>query len=333
MIPRSALVAPAHAGDMIAMRRDRRIGLSCGVLSVLLFSSFTLVSRLGLSSRLTLPDLAALRFGIGGALLLPVLLRGDIRRVAWRDAAALAFLGGLGFALLAYAGFALAPAAHGAVLLHGTLPLFTYAIVRATAERRGSRQRLVGIFLIGAGIALMAYDSLAIASARQLLGDGFLLLASLSWASYGVLSRRLGLPPAAGSAIVAVLSSCGFLPVYALWPGSRALLVVGTRELLLQAVVQGALIGALSIFVYTRAVAALGPAATALFAAAVPCLTTLAAIPLLAEYPSSIALSGVGVVTLGMIVAVRRDAPADLSCCAAREGGGRYRGGREPSNR
>ncbi len=131
----------------------------------------------------------------------------------------------------------------------------------------------------------MAYDSLAVASARQLLGDGFLLLASLSWSSYGVLSRRLGLPAGTGAAMVAVLSLFAFLPIYAFWPG-KALLAVGTRELLLQAIVQGVLIGAVSIFVYTRAVAALGPAETALFASAVPFVTTLAAIPLLSEYPS-----------------------------------------------
>jgi drug/metabolite transporter (DMT)-like permease len=286
------------------MGRERLLGLSCGVLSVVLFSSFTLVSRLGLSSRLGLADLAALRFGIGGTLLFPVLLRGDLRRVAWRDAAALAVSGGLGFALLAYTGLWLAPAAHGAVLLHGTLPLFTYAVMRATSRNSGPGHRTAGIVLIAAGIALMAYDSLAVASPRHLVGDAFLLLASLSWSAYGVLSRRLGLPAASGAAIVAVLSLCTFLPVYALWPG-KALLTVGRWELLLQGIVQGVLIGAISIFVYTRAVAALGPGATALFAAAVPVVTTLAAIPLLSEVPSRVAMAGVGVVTLGMIVAVR----------------------------
>lgn len=286
------------------MTRERLIGLSCGVLSVLLFASFTLVSRLGFSSRLRLADLAALRFGIGGALLFPALLRADLTRVAWRQAGALALFGGFGFALLAYTGFSLAPAAHGAVLLHGTLPLFTYVLLRATAPGTTPGHRPAGVALIAAGIAVMAYDSLAIASPRQLLGDAFLLLASLFWSSYGVLARRLGLPTASAAAIVAVLSLCVFLPVYALWPG-KALLEVGTRELLLQALVQGALIGAISIFVYTRAVAALGPAATALFAAAVPVVTTLAAIPLLSESPSRVALAGVGVVTLGMVVAVR----------------------------
>ena len=286
------------------MTRERLIGLSCAALSVLLFASFTLVSRLGFSSRLQPADLAVLRFGIGGTLLFPALLRADLRRVAWHQSAALALFGGLGFALLAYAGFSLAPAAHGAVLLHGTLPLFTYVLLRATGQDTVAGQRTTGIVLIAAGIVLMASDSVGMASPRQLLGDAFLLLASLFWSSYGVLSRRLGLPPASGAAIVAVLSLCAFLPLYALWP-AKALLSVSPRELLLQAVVQGVLIGAISIFVYTRAVAALGPAATALFAAGVPVLTTLAAIPLLSERPSRVALAGVGAVTLGLVLAVR----------------------------
>jgi len=284
------------------MKRERLVGLFCALFSVLLFSSFTLASRLGLSSRLTQMDLAALRFGVGGTLLLPILLRADLRGVDWRHAAALALLGGLGFALLAYTGFSLAPAVHGAVLLHGTLPLFTYAVLRATTAGRSPRP--TGALLIGAGVAFMAYDSLAVASPRQLLGDLFLLLASLSWSAYGVLSRRLGLPAAVGASIVAVLSCCAFLPLYALWPG-KALLSAGVGELLLQALVQGVLIGAVSIFVYTRAVAALGPSATALFAAAVPMITMLAAVPLLSEFPSRLALAGVGIVTLGMVVAAR----------------------------
>jgi len=105
-------------------------GAAYAVASVLLFSGFTLASRLGLASSLAPPDLAALRFGIGGLLMVPVLRVYGWRGVRRRDAAALALSGGLGFALLAYSGFALAPAAHGAALLHGTLPLFTFAIAR-----------------------------------------------------------------------------------------------------------------------------------------------------------------------------------------------------------
>lgn len=291
------------AEAMPRQARERIIGTLCALLSVLMFSSFTLVSRLGFSSSLTPPDLAALRFGIGGALLSPLLFRYGLAGVRWRDAAALAFFGGFGFALAAYAGFSLAPAAHGAVLLHGTLPLFTFVLLSATSHSE-PRYRALGIVVIAIGIALMAYDSLGGASLRQLVGDGFLLLASLLWSSYGVFARRLGLPPPQGAAIVAAFSLCGFLPVYAFLPG-KALLLVGTRELLLQALVQGALIGAVSIFVYTRAVAAMGPARTALFTAAVPCVTTIAAMPLLSEFPSRFGIAGVLVVTLGMMLSMR----------------------------
>jgi drug/metabolite transporter (DMT)-like permease len=283
--------------------RDRAVGLACGALSVLLFSSFTLASRLGFSAALHLPDIAALRFGIGGMLLLPVLLRHGLSGIRWCDAAMLAGFGGLGFALAAYAGFSLAPAAHGAVLLHGTLPLFTFVILRFASGERSSVQRIMGIMIIGAGVLLMAYDSWVYATPRQLAGDGFLLLASLLWSAYGVWSRRLGLPPAQGAAIVAVVSMCCFLPVYALLPG-KGLWAIDMHALAIQALVQGVLIGAVSIFVYTRAVAALGPATTALFTAAVPCVTTLAAIPLLGERPSIFGAMGVVAVTIGMVTAL-----------------------------
>ncbi len=85
-----------------------------------------------------------------------------------------------------------------------------------------------------------------------------------------------------------------------------ALLHAAPHDLVVQAVFQGVLVGAVSIFVYTHAVAALGPGETALFTAAVPAVTTLAAIPLLGEMPHSLAAVGVGVVTLGMVVGLSR---------------------------
>jgi drug/metabolite transporter (DMT)-like permease len=292
-----------------SVARDRAVGMLCAALSVLLFSSFTLVSRLGFSSSLKAPDIAALRFGIGGLLMTPVLLRYGLAGVRWRDAAALALFGGLGFALLAYSGFALAPAAHGAVLLHGTLPLTTFVILGATSRQTAAGRQIAGLGLISAGVLLMAFDSLAGASARRLAGDGLLLAASASWSAYGVWTRRLGLPPAQGAAIVAVFSMCAFLPLYVLLPGKGLMLAPG-RDLLLQALIQGVLIGAVSIFVYTRAVTTLGPATTAGFTAAVPCITTLAAIPLLSERPGLAGMAGVGVVTLGMLVAMPTQRPA-----------------------
>jgi drug/metabolite transporter (DMT)-like permease len=163
---------------------ERSVGVICGIGVILLFSGFTLISRLGFSSALTLPDIAALRFGIGGMALLPFVLRHGLSGLSWPQAAILAFLGGLGFALFAYTGFLLAPAAHGAVLLHGTLPLWTFLITTLVIGDRSARTKTPGILLIFAGVMLMAADSWLVATPRQLLGDSSLLLASLCWSRW-----------------------------------------------------------------------------------------------------------------------------------------------------
>lgn len=284
--------------------QPRFVGVLCGIAVIALFSGFTLVSRLGLASSLKPMDIAALRFGIGGLLLLPVWLHHGLAAIRWRDAAALAFLGGLGFALFAYAGFSLAPASHGAVLLHGTLALSTSALAWLFFSTTVRGWRALGLAAILLGILAMAWDSLAASTSRQWLGDGALLLASLCWSGYGLLARRLGLAPAHSASIVAVLSMACFLPVYGMWP-DKAIFLATWHELALQGIFQGVLMGAVSIFVYSRAVAALGAVETALFTAAVPCVTTLAAVFLLHEIPSALALCGVVVVTAGMAISVK----------------------------
>lgn len=289
-------------------RRTRLIGILCGVVVILLFSGFTLVSRLGFASSLRLADIAALRFVVAGVLMLPVLLHHGLSGVRWRDAAALSFTGGLGFALCAFTGLSLAPASHGAVLLHGTLPLFTFAIAWLTSSATATRRRALGLAAILLGIVSMAWDSVASSTPRQLLGDGSLLLASISWSAYGLLARRSGLAPAHSASIVAVFSMCGFLPVYLLLP-DKTIFVAPWQELVLQGVFQGGLIGALSGFVYLRAVASLGAVETALFTAAVPCVTTIAAMFLLGEVPSGMAWAGVAIVTVGMAISLKGGNP------------------------
>jgi drug/metabolite transporter (DMT)-like permease len=288
--------------------RQRWVGVCYAAFSVFLFSGFTLASRAGLSTSLRPPDVAALRFGIGGLLLAPVLIRQGTLGLRGREALALAFFGGIGFAFFAYTGFWLAPAAHGSVLLHGTIPLFTTVLTRSSSTGRKAH-RTTGTILIAIGVAAMAYDSLSAARGRQLLGDGSLLVASLLWSAYGIRVRSSMLAPAHAASIVAVLSMCCFLPVYVLLP-HEALFTIGLRQLLVQMAVQGVLVGAVSIFVYTRAVSILGPTVPALFTAAVPCLTTLAAIPLLSETPSRVVFSGVAIVTIGMAVSLRSRVPA-----------------------
>ena len=291
---------------------SRRRGIAYALAVVGLFSSFVLVSRFGLTTSLSLPDIAALRFCVAGLVLSPIVIRHGFSGLRIFQAVGLAMLGGLSFALLAYAGFALAPAAHGAVLLHGTLSLTTAVLMGILGAGVGRTGQNVGLAVIALGIAAMAWDGWASASAQLILGDLFLLLASLCWSGYGIYVRRLGLSAIRAASIVAVVSAIAFLPIYATFPG-KALLQAEWHDLVLQGVFQGVLIGAASIFVYTRAVALLGPTDVSLFTAAVPAVTTLAGYFFLAEIPTAATLTGVGLVTLGMLIALRGSPSRELS--------------------
>jgi drug/metabolite transporter (DMT)-like permease len=181
---------------------------------------------------------------------------------------------------------------------------------------------LPGILLITLGIAIFVGESLREATASQLLGDALLLLASFCWSAYAVTARSLNISPIQTAAIVAVFSMMCFVPPY-LAVNGMAFLQHAWPILVTQALIQGVLIGVVSIFAYTCAVTYLGASETSLFTAAVPTLTTLIAIPLLAEYPAPAEWIGVGVTTLGMIFAMRgyykpQSTPQKRSCPSER---------------
>lgn len=286
------------------LSRTRALGIVCVIAVVILYAGFTLVSKLGFASSLKLLDVAALRFAIAGLVMLPVLLFYGFKGIRLLDAFGLAIFGGVGFALFAYTGFLLAPASHGGVLLHGTLPLFSFVLARFIYHRQASVGRMIGLGAITLGIIAMIWDSLYASTPSQLFGDSSLLLASVLWSAYGLLAQKVGLKPAHSASIVAVFSMCLFMPVYLLLPG-QGFLTVGWQEIILQGLFQGVLIGAISIFLYTKAVSLLGAIETSLFTAAIPCVTTISAVFLLGEIPSTFAIAGLFMVTIGMFVSIK----------------------------
>lgn len=291
-----------------ATDRERRsghrgLGIFYGVIVVTIFTSFALISRLGIQSSLKPDDLTALRFGVGGLVMLPIIIRYGLAGLKFSDAAALALLGGLGFALLAYTGLSRTPANHGSVLLHGSLPLTTIFLASISLRQLPTRKELAGSALIASGIALMAWDSLNDAGLSQVFGDFLLLVSALSWSAYGLLVRKRDVPALQAAAIVAVFSAVAYFPFYVFFYSGH-LLQAGIGDVALQAVYQGIFIGIVSIFAYTRAVSLLGATPTALLATIVPTLTALLAIPLLNEWPSHWVIFGIVLTTSGMIVAL-----------------------------
>jgi drug/metabolite transporter (DMT)-like permease len=283
--------------------RERRIGLACAALLVLVWAGFHLAARLGTTQGLTPWDMAALRMSgaFAGGLLL--LLWFPLPRLPWRRALALAVTAGFGFPLFAYAGYVFAPAAHGAVLMAGALP-FATALLAALflAERFGVRQA-VALGAVGLGAALLGIDMWGDHPGAW-VGDLLFLCGIMSWAVFTLLLRRWRVPAMDATLTVALWCAPIYLPLWwLLLPSTLGEASLGA--VVFQTLWQGVAAVIVAGFLFARSVAALGPVTTTTITAAVPPLAALAAWPLLGEAMGAVGLVGVAVVAAGMIFGLR----------------------------
>lgn len=304
-------------------RRDLWSGGLCALAVLAIWTSFILVARSSAERTLTSFDIAWLRFLFSGVVVLPWLawrgaalrraLGGDTATVA-RRAGLLALTAGVGYCALAYSGFFFAPAAHAAVLMPGSLPLWTALLAVWLLGERLGRWRIAGLALIVCGDALVGGSSLlqAFDGGSTWIGDALFLAAGASWSLYGVLCRRWRI--GAVDATVAIALGClvSYVPLYglAVWGGlvPSGLGRTPGAELAAQAFFQGGVTMLLAGVAYTRVVQTFGPVRTTMVTALVPGLAALAAVPLLGETLGPAALAGLVCVTAGLLLGLRQAA-------------------------
>jgi drug/metabolite transporter (DMT)-like permease len=270
----------------IAGAVTRFANIAGGAALIAILTSFTLASRRAYGDALAPQDLMAIRFATSGLLLLPFAIARRGRALLSLDSLKLAGAGGIGFAAQAFTGLAIVPASHAGALLHGALPLCTFALGFALGRTAADARGVAGICLVVAALAMVVWDNAIAGGGRQLGGAALVLSASATWSSFGLLAARLRLDAVSTAATVGVWSALLYLPPYLLLAEPqlhRAELVA----VLTQVAVQGVLVGTISVFVYSWVVMRLGAAGAAVCTALVPSATALAAIPLLSEYPTT----------------------------------------------
>jgi drug/metabolite transporter (DMT)-like permease len=297
--------APAHHGPAHdAASRARLTGLSAMAIVLVVWITFQLASRAGVRGALGPVDLLALRYVVAGVATLPWFWRRGFAGLGWRRAAAIALTAGFGFAVPAYLGFLYAPPSHSGVLLSGSLPLLTTILAVAWLGERLDRTRAVGLAVIMVGIALLGVANLSGAAPGAWRGDLWFLAGATSWAVFTVLVRRWSVAPWDAAAITNVLSAAVYLPIYVLLL-SPQLGAASLREVAFQALVQGVLAALVSVVAYTRAIAALGAAPTAMAVAVVPASVAILSVPILDEPLSLTEAAGAALATVGMILTMR----------------------------
>ena len=279
-------------------------GAVFGFAAVSIWASWSVITRLAVTTSLDAWDVAALRFGVAGLLLSPVLVRRGLARdrLGWLGLAVI--IAGLGapYALVAAGGLHFAPAHDQGALNPGCMPLFVALIAAMVLGEKLSTTRKLGLSLILAGAVIIVAWHAAAWNTSHTFGDALFLCASFLSACFTVVMRHANLEPLHAAALVSTGSLVIYLPIYLTLYGTR-LSQLPLAEFIGQAIFQGVLVTIVSLLLYGRAVAILGASGGAAFGSLVPALSALFAIPLLGEWPNEIDCVAIALISAGVYLA------------------------------
>ncbi len=283
-------------------------GAACGFAAVSIWASWGVLTRLAVTTSLDPSDIAALRFGVAGLVLAPVLAQRGLAhdRLGWLGLAVL--IAGLGapYALVAAEGLRFAPASDQGALNPGCMPLFVALLATIVLGEALAIMRKLGLSLIMAGaLVIVGWHAGALGARWSTLrgfGDALFVFAAFLTACGTVVMRRANLDPLHAAALVSTGSLAIYLPVYLALDGTR-LARLPPADLAVQSMFQGIVVTIVALVLYARAVAILGASGASAFGALVPALSALFAIPLLGEWPSKADWAGILLISAGVYLA------------------------------
>jgi drug/metabolite transporter (DMT)-like permease len=314
----------------------RTVGIGAAVITVAIWTAFIVIARASAQGSLSPFDIALARIIGASLVLLPLgawLVRRDralaaegapllpsggasslfgLSPLGLRVTAACGVFGGFGYAVLAYAGFFYAPAAHASVLMPGSLPLWTTLLALLVLGTPITPARAVGLACIVGGDLLVGGASLlkAFEGGEVWKGDLLFMTAAMCWSAYSVLARRHGLDAVRATTAITVFALFTYVPVYALLLGlgvlHSQLATAPLGEVLFQVLFQGVGSVVISGITFVHMIQYFGPVRSTMITALVPGLSALGAVVFLGEPLYWNLIAGLVLVTVGITFGVRK---------------------------
>ncbi|MDH7789333.1 DMT family transporter [Ochrobactrum sp. AN78] len=280
-------------------------GLLWGLSGVLVWSGSFVLTRFGFKTALMPSDIIALRFGVAGLVLLPVVFA---KGFGFRQLGPLGFVllasgAGFPYALLTVYGLQFAPASHAAALIPGLMTALVAILGVLLLQERLALSRWAGVVLILIGSGLIA--GLSQLGGQEMIGHLSFFAAALVWSIYVMVFRRKGMDGLHATAIAAVTSALVFLPIYVLFL-KKGIGETAWGDIALQGFYQGVLTSAFGVFAFNRAVVLLGTAAGAALSALIPVATLVLALLLLGEVPGWTDTTAALLISLGVLALNRK---------------------------
>lgn len=286
-------------------RRSALNGYLAAAIAVLIWASYPVATRAGVTGSFAPEELVTLRFGVGALLFLPYLVWRcrAIAAKAWLRGVPLTLFQGAGMGALVICGLQFAPANHQAALGPGVSPAWVALLGFLVFARRPSARAVIGATLCAIGVVTLAGWSALRQTPAVLLGDAMFLCASALGALYVLQLRSWGVGAMQAAAIVTLYSAAIVVPWH-LWSANESLWRIPPLELLWQTLWQGVLIGCISFVALNHAIERLGAERSSALVALVPVLTALLALVFLGEVPSAAETAAILAISAGVSIAV-----------------------------
>jgi drug/metabolite transporter (DMT)-like permease len=284
------------------------LGVLCGIAASICWAIGFVAGKHGIAAGLTPPDLAFHRFVWSGFLVIPLVARAglaDLGGLGWVRGLIILVLAGPPQALLNYTGLTLAPLGHGAVIQPGSAALGGLLLAFLVLREPLTRARVIGVVAILLGLLVLAGEAITAIRGGAISGDLMFCMAGLTWATFTICLRGWRTSGLLAAQVVGVLSLVVYVPVYALLFGFDKMVAAGLTENLIQVVAQGGFAGLLALYLFARAVTALGAGRASMFPALVPPMTMLIGFLAIGEVPTIPQLVGLAIVVVGFRFALK----------------------------
>jgi len=287
--------------------REKLLGFFAAISVVFIWSSWLIISRLGVHTSLTIYDLAAIRFGLSGLIVLPFVIHFKTwRTISLYKALIVAFSIGPIYVLLAFGGFFFSPAFHGGVFMNGFLPLITVFLSFLIGQKINISQ-LLGSILILFGAMTILFNSQNFFSNDSLFGDALFVLSAICLSFFMILVKQWNLQYGQILFSICLINGIIYLPVWFFFlpSGIQSLgNLLEDRNIIINFLFQGFIPNLVGLFLTAYSAKMIGTAKASALLAAVPITGALLGLFFLSENPTFLGWLSLMIVSFGILLVI-----------------------------
>ena len=281
------------------------LGYVAALVTVTIWAAFLVGTRFAVTKNFTVEEILVLRLIPAAIIMLPYMLKLGVMPPGNRLITKIIFALGASalFPWVLSMGLYYSPASNAGALGPGTLPFWTALIAFLITSEKPNRSRKFGLFVILLGalvIGIVQFETNY--GDLTWLGNILFLLGAALWAIYSVIFRQSGIAPLHGLVIGLFWGSLIFVP-FLITFGSVKFENTTLHDIAFMVILHSFIIGILAMLLFTYAVKKLGAVQTAAFGALTPILALIGGVILLDEIISPSKLSGICLVTAGVLLA------------------------------